>query len=446
MRRITLRERGRLHRLKPGREVPDEDGPDARWLEEGLFERLADYDGRRKDGSVFTWLRDEARAGQWVGVIQLPGLVLELLPKIEGEGGEEEQVGLARDNLLAMLAEAGDVPLRSRDLAALATRRTPLHETLIALFARRLLAELLRGPDRGYVAETDDLRTLRGKLLVSRHAARNASRRERFSCAFEEYSVDTSLGRVLRATCQALLGLSHGAATREALSHCLLLLQDVGDVADPRTLLDRVVLSRQNERFAEVLAFCRLVLDQLAPNTKAGRTTTFSLLFDMGRVFEGFVAGFLRRQVVAEMDGTRVFPQARTRRRYLLRADEGHGALSLKPDLLVESPTARLVIDTKWKRLGARSQDRQAGLSAGDLYQLAAYTRRYGVKRSILLYPTTDGATERQFHLLGHDGEPDGGRVCIRFLDLHRSLRKIEVRDALAAELRTLLLDNLVAA
>lgn len=447
MRRVTLRERGRLHSLREGA-VPELDGPDHCWIDARLFERLQDYDSTRKDGAAFDWRRSEAQAGQWVGVMQVPGLVVELLPKIDAPEAADapDPLALARDNLLVMLGESGDVPIRTRDLAALATRAAPLHETLITLFARRMLAELLRGPHRAYVEETDDLRSLRGKLVLSRHIARNAARRDRFTCAYQEFSVDTPLGRVLRATCRALLLQTRGAPAREALSHCLLALEDVSDVPDPMPWLDRVVLTRQNERFADVLVFCRLVLEQLAPSAKAGRATTFSLLFDMDRVFEGFVAGFLRRRVLPELPDARLYPQARTRTRYLLQSDQGHGALQLKPDLLLETPTTRVVLDTKWKRLGSLTQRRQAGLAAADLYQLYAYTRRFDVKRSVLLFPHMPGAASREFEILSPQGESEGTRICVRFVNLHRNLRRATERDALGTELRDLLQEVLGAA
>ena len=399
MKRVTLRERGRIHRLRHGRApstiLGGEDGPDACWLEASVFDRLLAYDRFRGDGSMFDWRVDEARAGQWVGVVQVPGLLLELLPKIDSTGDDlEDGITLARDNLLVMLGEAGDVPLRSRDLADLGTRKAPLHETLITLFARRLRFELLRGADRGYVGDVDDLRLMRGKLVIGRHVARNAARRERFTCAFDEFTANTELSRVLKASCRALLDRTRSSEAHEALSHCLLMLDDVADEVDARPLLERIVLTRQNERFADLFAFSRLVLQQLSPTAAGGRSTVFSLLFDMDRVFEGFISAMVRRATCTLGDGKRVFPQARTRRRHLMDGDQG-GILNLKPDILVEGPGGRLVIDTKWKRLGSLTQRRQAGLAAADLYQLYAYTRRYGVGRSVLLFPRVPGSGER---------------------------------------------------
>jgi 5-methylcytosine-specific restriction enzyme subunit McrC len=444
VRRASLRERGRLHCVKPGKEGLHTDTPDAVYLTARLFHRLQAYDHDRADGAVFDWRMDEARAGQWVGVIQLPGLVLELLPKIDTPPrANETTLGLARENLLTMLAEAGKIPLRVRDLAALSTQRAPLHETLVALFARRMLSELGKGPHRAYVAETDNLRTMRGKLLVAKHVAHNAARRERFTCSYEEFSIDTALGRVLRATCRALLDRVSLGSTREALGRCLLMLDDVADVPDGRVWLDRVVLDRRSERFTEILAFCRLVLDQRAPSSRSGSATTFSLLFDMDRVFEGFVGGFLRRKVMPNIEGVQLRPQGQGARAPLLRTEVDRGALFLKPDLLLTetgSRKARAVLDTKWKRLGVISKRHQAGLGAGDLYQMFAYTRRYGVHRSVLLFPMIEGSVDRDFSVMGPNDEREGSKICVRYVNLQRHLRRADDRASLAEELTTTLL------
>lgn len=444
MRRVTLRERGRIHRLRKGR-LPPHDSPDACWLESRLFDRLMEYDRSRETNAIFDWRIDEARAGQWVGVIQMPGLLVELLPKIDGGNdteGPANEIVLARDNLLIMLAEAGHVPLRSSDLADLATHKNPLHETLITLFARRLRFELLRGADRGYISAVDDLRMMRGKLMIGRHIARNAARRERFICAFDEFTADTDLSRVLKASCRMLLNLSRSNEASEALSHCLLMLDDVSDEIDARPLLDRVVLTRRNERFADLFAFSHLVLEELSPSISGGRSTVFSLLFDMDRVFEGFIASMISRAARSLSDGMEIHPQAKSKRRYLMEGDRG-GVLNLRPDILIESAHGRIVIDTKWKRIGAKSQQRQAGLGAADLYQIYAYTRRYGASRSILLLPRITGSIERDFAPLDPSGEQDGSAVALRFINLHRNLRRRSELHALRDELALLLKESL---
>ena len=141
---------------------------------------------------MFEWSEGFVRATQWVGVVQVPGLQVEILPKVDvlaagaevGGGTAEHE---ARRNLLIMLAVSGDVPVRSRDIARLAARRAILSETLAEIFADRLRRELLRGPERGYVEQVENLRQFKGKLLVSRHVVRNAAHRERFWCRYDEF-------------------------------------------------------------------------------------------------------------------------------------------------------------------------------------------------------------------------------------------------------------------
>lgn len=419
MRQVTLRERGRIHRIREGGVAP-EDNVDACYLEARTFDRLMAYDRSRQDKPIFNWGVDRAQVRQWVGVIQLPGLLLELLPKIDGD---EPGVGLARDNLLVMLAEAGAVPVRSRDLADLDARSAPLHETLVALYAKSLRAELLRGLDRGYIAQEEDLRVLRGKLIIGRHIARKTARRERFSCAYDEFTADTELNRLLKASCRALTNLARSKGAREALSHCLLMLDDVADEHDVRGLLKRVRLTRQNERFSKAFEFCRLLFEQLAPNARAGERRVHSLLFDMDRIFEGFIAALIMRAARDAGGEFRVFPQAKARRRYLMEGEGGGGILNLRPDILIERSDGELIIiDTKWKSLRGRSA--QARIAAADLYQLYAYTRRFDASRSILLLPRVPGVAERDFAPLDGRGEADGSRVELRFVDVQRNLGK----------------------
>src|SRR5690554_1982372 len=110
----------------------------------------------------------------------------------------------------------------------------------------------------------------------------------------------------------------------------------MSDEIDARPLLDRVVLTRRNERFADLFAFSRLVLEELSPSISGGRSTVFSLLFDMDRVFEGFIASMISRAARSLGDGLEIHPQAKSKRRYLMEGDRG-GVLDRKSTRLNSS-------------------------------------------------------------------------------------------------------------
>ena len=412
-----------------------------------VYERLRRFDqeGRREGEQVFDWRHDHARTTQWVGVVQVPGAQVEILPKIDAAEdaagwGEEAQVS-ARKNLLYMLQISGDVPVRSRDVARLATRRAPLSETLVAIFAGRLREELLRGPERDYVPREENLRSFKGKLLIASQTRANAGHRERFYCQFDEFSDDTRMNRIFKATCKRLLAVTWTPGTQDILKQCLLLLDDATDCVVQDSDFDGITITRQNQRFEELVRFCRLVLADRSPTIEAGQNRSFSLLFDMNRVFERFIATLLRRFVAPRIGDIQVHPQAAHRRRHLLECD-GRGVLNLAPDVLIEGFDRRLVMDTKWKLLAPGKRGR-GGVADGDLYQLHAYTRRFDCRSSVLLYPRMPSLQARDFHLLDGAGDRSGDRIAIRHVRLHRNLYLQAERAALVAELEAIVREGL---
>ncbi len=414
------------------------------------FAALRRLDDRRGQGDLgaFDWTSDAARARQWVGVLQLPGLSVEILPKIE-RAGQPQPPHFARRNLLHMLAMAGDVPLRERDLAALATSRAPLSECLIAVFARRLLAELLAGLDRSYTTRRQNAPVLRGKLLFNPHVRLNAAHRERFFVERDELTEDTALNRALKAACRALLGATADAAAEESLRHCLLILGGVSDTPVSGQDLARIALTRRSARFAPLLDLCRLILSGQAPTPSAGPSRSFSLLFDMNVVFERYIGAVIQRHVMGDFPWHTAHVHARHHWRYLLesRGDrDPRGILRLEPDLLIcrrgQGQEQVATIDTKWKLLDQRGGRR--GASREDLYQLYAYAQRYGCPHNVLLYPRVPEAREEDFVIPAEQAGGQERTICVRFVDLSRDLRA--ERRALQDELTSTLAPLLAAA
>ncbi len=428
MKRIVVQEHTKIVRWD-GESAP-QSAPDIEWLEQRLYDRLKRFDqrGRAEKDQVFSWGDGSTRTTQWVGVIQVPGLQVEVLPKIDeadlnGKGEKEIQ---ARSNLLYMLSVAGQVPVRERDVARLTSRKASLSETLAAIFADRLRRELLRGPERAYIRREENLRRFKGKLLIAQQVRRNAAHRERFFCRFEEFSEDTLMNRIFRAACRVLLNSTHTPSTQDRLRHCLLLLDGVEDVFVHDELFDQITITRQNERFADVLHFCRLFLQGRSPTVRSGRERSFSLLFDMNRVFEDFVTAFLKKQVIPHLDGYRLYPQAKSQRRHLMR-DRDRDVLLLQPDILITSNDRHLVLDTKWKQFSSTT-------GSDDLYQLYAYTKRYECQRSVLLYPHVLDGECLDYDIMGTDGAT-GEQVGVRFVNLRRNLYERSEIKALACEL-----------
>lgn len=396
---IQLREYGLLRRWTETIEPPRSRLQEA-WLPAPLYDRLEAWDGRRKAAALFDWRSGFCRTTNWVGVVDLPGVRLELLPKIAQEA-EEEHLQTLRHNLLHMLVRSGLVPVRTAEVTDLTTRQGPLLETFVKLFADRLHAELTRGRPHAYERHEHDLRTLRGRLDVQRQVTRHAARRDLFACRYDLFTPDTPLNQLLRAACKYVLPRVRLAPVQQAVGRCLGLLEDVRDVA-AHQLLDRVTTNRQSERFEDVLQFAQLLLREFRPEATRGQNPGVALVYDMNVVFERYVAYETRRYVDVHMPGWRVRAQSHGERKALFR-EGGKDVLVLRPDIVVtrvDGPP--IVLDTKWKLL---AQDGSQDPANADLYQMHAYQRRYGAERTVLVYPGLGPARPRDFVLAeGADG------------------------------------------
>ena len=450
MLRVTVLERGRIVRSESDADSVELGTTSRRVLPQRLYDRLYRIEGAREDrgeAAVFRWRRNQCLVGSWVGVMQIPGLQLEILPKTDmgAVQDSDQEVRDIRSNLMEMLLRGGLGAVRSRGIADLALKRGNLHDQLVDAFLERTLLELRRGLDRGYATEEDNLATLRGKLVLARHVAVNAAHKARFYCRHDVLTEATQISVRLKQACRVLAARALPVTVLVKCQQVLALLDDVPDLPFRHREPDPV-FTRQNERFADIYGFACMLLEGQAPDARSGEVETFSLLFDMELVFERYIAAFLASEVMHRFADTSLFPQAKGQR-HNLYLDGQEKVLRMAPDLVFvhetpgvqEAKKKTLIVDTKWKRLSEEDGGRP---SRADLYQLFAYLHRYDCQRAHLLYPRAADLQTRDLNARGRN-DSDAGTVGVRFVDLNRKLWTREGKTALADELAAIVREGL---
>jgi 5-methylcytosine-specific restriction enzyme subunit McrC len=426
MLRVTVLERGRIVRGESDAHSESVRGtPQYRVLPSRLYDRLerseVSHEERDGTGRVIDWRRRHGVVGQWVGVIQIPGLQLEILPKTDDASPEAGggYVDATRRNLMTMLVRGGLGTVRSRGLADLSLKRATIHDRLVDAFLDRALEELERGLDRHYATEEGNLPVLRGKLVIAQQVTRNASQRHRFYCRHDALTETTPISIRLKQCCRVLVERRLPESVLTKVRDVLSILDEVPDVPFHRGHPDPV-FNRQNERFEDVYSFSCMVLEGQAADARRGHVETFTLLFDMDKVFERFIAAFVQAEVIPKIDGAVARPQGKGDCRPLFHDPHAkRGVLNLKPDLIVERAGKTLVLDTKWKRL---SEAKAARPSDPDLYQLYAYLHRYDCERATLLYPARAKLDRRDLDALRSKRGEKAGTIGVRFVDVSSPL------------------------
>lgn len=335
----------------------------------------------------------EFQATQHVGVFRFRDRTIQVLPKICRAETQNEalRVREATKNLLHLLEIAGDLSIREQGIAPLLRRDMDWFEILTRLFATHLREEWQRGATRGYQRIEDDLPTLKGKWRIA-DQIRRPLRDHLLAVAFDEFTADIPLNRVFRFVVERLWNITKNSETRQILGELRHWLDEVTLLpAMPASAASPSLLSRLNRRLEPLLNLARVFLDDATMQMATGDLSTFAFVFDMNRVFEGFLVNFIRRHrkeiLPPDLWDCDLLPQTRSASRCLART-EGKPVYWLKPDLAVRYGQGfPLLIDAKYKRLASAG----SGVDVGedDFYQMFAYASRYECPRVVMLFPQT---------------------------------------------------------
>jgi len=358
------------------------------------------------EGGVLVHHRRDLQARGVVGVLAAPGVSLEILPKIDLPPEEASQGAAGvRRRLVHMLAVALDLRIDLGTVTALSWQTETLLDILIRIFADKLSEALRRGMPRRYVGQEDDLPALRGRLDVTRQFTTHAVNPARLACRYDALSEDISLNRIMKATLSHLARLTGSGALRGRLRELAFLYADIADLPPAALRWDEVVLDRTNRAWAELLSLAKLFLRGRYQTTSHGAAQGTALLFAMDALFEEYVGRLVARALRGSalsvtLQGGHLF--------CLSEIETARGVFRTKPDILIRQGAQVVqVIDTKWKRISARIDDRKQGVSQADVYQMMAYAQLYHAPRLTLLYPHHAGLAEEGlqdgFQITGHE-------------------------------------------
>ena len=335
--------------------------------------RLLQVEGRRR-----------LKLDNFVGVIQTPcGTVLEIVPKHHAEGGSlAEARALLRKLLLALL----DLPTRDVGVASVQLFDAPLSEWVMGRFLQELDTLVSRGLRFEYQRVDEDLPFLRGQLNLNQQLRQPPGREHRFHVRHEVYLPDRPENRLLK------LALDRVRQGTQDANHWRL-------AQELSCRLAEIPVSRQVQQdfrawgqdrllahYRPIKPWCELILNRHMPLAVAGDYQGMSLLFPMEKLFERFVARWLRGSLAAGVD------MRTPARSESLCEHQQQPIFRLEPDILIADGGQRWVLDTKWKLLDASKRADKYGLSQSDFYQLFAYGHKYlgGAGRMALVYPRTE--------------------------------------------------------
>ncbi len=337
-------------------------------FEERHFNALAKLN-QLHNNEYFTLIHKGIKFSQYVGVIQIDGLTIEILPKIDGGSSNE---ALWQKVLINMLRATRRLKVNRVGHAHVSKQQIHLLDIYFEWFLNEIELLVRQGLIKQYRTNNGNLKALKGKLEFSAHINQNLIHKERFYTSHQVYDHDHQIHQILGLALDIIDQFSSGTYLYSKCKRVQASFPEVSRVKVNASTFNKLTINRKTQPYRTALEIARLIILNFAPNISSGKENMLALLFDMNSLWEEYV---LARLKAISMDGLVVKGQ---------ESKSFWNGNKIRPDIVIRNVDKTYVIDTKWKNIGNSKP------STADLRQMYVYNEYWGSNNALLLYPALE--------------------------------------------------------
>lgn len=309
---------------------------------------------------------------QYVGVIQVDGLTIEILPKIDYSSDDKS---LWHNVLIDMLRVTKKLKIQKIDEADVKKQNIHLLDIYFEWFLTEVQLLIHQGLIKQYYTETSNVKALKGKLQFSGHVRKNLVHKERFYTTHQIYDKDHLVHQILGQALSIIEQVSKGNYLYNRCKSIQLDFPEVKTIQATAATFTKIPKSRKTSPYKNVLAIARLIILNYAPSVSSGSERMLALLFDMNLLWEEYILVCLKR-VQHNFNDITISSQ---------ESKAFWGGVKVRPDIVItktnNDPENAFVIDTKWKNI------HNSNPSTHDLRQMYVYNDYWDSSNALLLYP-----------------------------------------------------------
>lgn len=378
------------------------------------FEKLCQFNDKNEN-KYFTVIRNGVKFGQYVGVIQIGNLTIEILPKADKQAiAKHEYDDQTRDwqrVLLKMLAISGEIDLETVSEASLRKRFTLL-DLYFEVYLQEVDTLLRRGLAKKYRQNEGNVKALKGRLNFSRDIQCNCIHRERFYTCHQSYDHEHLINQILLKGLKILDVLSSGSMLNDKIRKLMFYFPEIREISINKDSFNKIRLTRKTREYTKALAIAKMLILNYSPDISMGDENMLALLFDMNKLWEKYIYKQLK---ASEDENMRVMFKAHD-----LFWESKH----IYPDIVIERKLSKernegvieyfwepCIIDTKWKLIDVNKP------SDDDLKQMYVYNMYWNSPKSMLLYPKLSSEKDSGFGKF-HKGRPGDNHCKIGFVSV----------------------------
>jgi 5-methylcytosine-specific restriction enzyme subunit McrC len=355
------------------------------WKGRQLFprelERLLEFNDNNNN-QYFTGIRDGIQFNNYVGVIQIGGLTIEILPKADKVKATDEDYNTWHGALLKMLKICKHINVTSVSEASLKQRHNSLLELYFEIYLDEVQLLLRSGLIKQYRRHSSNVLSLKGRLNFNKNIQQNLIHQERFYTEHQIYDFENLANQILLKALSILGEMSFNSSLKDRIARLKLNFPEIKEIPIQKSHFDKLKENRKTLVYTQALQIAKMIILNYSPDIRTGQENMLTLLFDMNKLWEEYIYRMLLKAnyecITVSFQNKQKFWEGRT----------------IRPDIVLnhqtEFGTETYVVDTKWKVLDINNPKP----SDDDLKQMYAYNLYWNAKKSMLLYPHSNSVDE----------------------------------------------------
>lgn len=321
----------------------------------------------KNQNKYYTIVHKGVLFNSYVGVIQIGGLTIEILPKADNSNNPDK--GTWQKVLLNMLKVCKHIQVDNVSETNLNKKYNSILEVYFEMYLNELESLIKKGLIKKYRRIQSNQNALKGKLVFSQNIQKNLIHKERFYCEHQLYDKDHLIHQILYRGLLILKDLVNNNL-KDKLNRILFEFQDYQQIMINKNHFEKLVNDRKTQPYLRAIDIAKMIILNYSPNLNSGNDNMLTLLFDMNKLWEEYIYRILQKH---KPTGYQVSFQ---------NSDKFWEHKTIRPDIVITNDQdENFVIDTKWKIINANNP------SDDDLKQMFTYNLHWEANKSMLLYP-----------------------------------------------------------
>lgn len=337
------------------------------------FNALA-YFNEQHEQKYFSLLHKGLRFRQYVGVLQVGELTIEILPKTDQYKNSPQNW---QKVLLDLLHACQFIKVDALTKAPLQLKTSPLLWLYVELFVQEVEQLLSQGLQKNYRKQTQHSPSWKGQINFAKQLQKNLTQPHQIYSSHQTYDYQHPIHQVLYKALKIVAQFWISQGLKKKIQYLIKAFPKQQEIVITENLYLNLYAAPKFKKYHAALDLARMITLQYSPDIRLGNCPVLAILFDMNQLFEQYI----QQQLKKELDTTWQIKAQASKRFWANR--------NLRPDIWLSHEGKNYILDTKWKILKRPSP------SDEDLRQMYAYNHNFEASQSLLIYPNVFGLPQR---------------------------------------------------